>query len=77
MFSLLNKINLSSIPESEFRTALIKSIEDDKGDAGIRLVYNGASAINEVDGISGATMTCDKVEEMINAVIEQIIKERD
>jgi Na+-transporting NADH:ubiquinone oxidoreductase subunit C len=54
-----------------------KSIEDDKGNAGIRFVYKGASATNEVDGISGATITCDKVEDMINAVIEQIIKERD
>ena len=53
-----------------------KSIESDGGDYGIRIVRTGASADNEVDAISGATITCDKVEAMLNAVIEQIVKER-
>jgi len=34
----------------------------------------GAGAIggNEVEAISGATLTCDKVQDMLNAVIERI-----
>ena len=36
---------------------------------------NGNNAINEVDAISGATLTCDKVQAMLNITIEKIIKE--
>ena len=54
-----------------------KSIESEAGEAGIRILRGGgATAPNEVDGITGATMTCDKVEAMLNAVIEDIVKER-
>ncbi|NQT87235.1 FMN-binding protein [bacterium] len=35
----------------------------------------GSTAINEVDGITGATMTCDKVETMLNGLIARIVKE--
>ncbi len=52
-----------------------KSIESDAGSPGIH-VRLGASGQNEVDAITGATMTCDKVEDMLNAVIAKIVKER-
>ena len=43
------------------------------GKPGIRVRKPGAaSGNNEVDGISGATLTCDKVEAMINAVSKRI-----
>lgn len=35
----------------------------------------GEDAPNRIDGISGATMTCDKVEEMLNEAIKSIVKE--
>jgi len=31
---------------------------------------------NKVDGISGATMTCDKVQEMLNEAIKSIVEEK-
>ena len=50
-----------------------KTIEDETGRPGIRIVVREeASAVNEVDAISGATMTCNKVEEMLNEVIQKI-----
>jgi len=52
-----------------------KSIRDEKGNPGIYIVRDGASAINEVDAISGATMTCDKVQTMLNTTIARIVKE--
>ncbi len=52
-----------------------KSIEASDGVPGMK-VLPGASAANEVDAITGATMTCDKVEAMLNAVIVKIVKER-
>ena len=53
-----------------------KSIVDVSGAAGIYLVRDGASAANEVDAITGATITCNKVEEMLNKTIVQIVKDR-
>jgi len=32
-----------------------------------------ASAPNQVDGISGATMTCNKVQAMLNVTLSQLI----
>jgi len=53
-----------------------KKIIDDAGNVGIILKGGGkASAINEVDAITGATMTCDKVESILNEVAEKIMKE--
>ncbi len=53
-----------------------KSILSAAGTPGIRIRLGGtASAANEVDAITGATMTCQKVQDMLNAVIEQIAKE--
>lgn len=52
-----------------------KFIEDEDGSPGMR-VRSGASGPNEVDAITGATMTCDKVEAMLNDVIALVVKER-
>lgn len=55
-----------------------KRITNLAGQAGIHIVRRGTgTAINEVDAITGATMTSDKVEAMLNVVIRQIIKERN
>ncbi len=53
-----------------------KSITDAAGNPGLHIVRGGGSGPNEVDAITGATMTCEKVEIMLNAAIEQIIEER-
>jgi Na+-transporting NADH:ubiquinone oxidoreductase subunit C len=42
---------------------------------GIRVVRTEAEGPSEVDAISGATMTCDKVEAMLDNVIQQIVAE--
>ncbi len=52
-----------------------KSIVDASGKGGIVIRMGGNLANNEVDGITGATMTCDKVQEMINKVITDIVGE--
>jgi Na+-transporting NADH:ubiquinone oxidoreductase subunit C len=45
------------------------------GRPGIAIVGDGASAPNEVDAISGATMTSDKVQDMLNRVIAEVVGE--
>lgn len=53
-----------------------KKIVDASGQPGIIIKGGGpTNAINEVDTISGATMTCDKVQELLNNVIEKIVRE--
>lgn len=52
-----------------------KKIVDDAGNVGIIIKSGGASAINEVDAITGATMTCDKVEAILSEVAQKIVKE--
>jgi Na+-transporting NADH:ubiquinone oxidoreductase subunit C len=53
-----------------------KSILSASGKPGLRVRRGkGATAANEVDGITGATMTCTKVEAMLNAVVAKIVKE--
>ena len=53
-----------------------KNIASADGVPGIRIMKGRkAGAQNEVDGITGATMTCDKVEGMLNGLIERIVKE--
>ena len=54
-----------------------RTIRDITGKPGIRIRRAGAAALNEVDAITGATMTCDKVEAMLNTVIRRIVQERD
>jgi len=52
-----------------------KTIRDASGAAGIRILRSGAAGPNELDGLSGATLTCEKVEEMLNEAIRKILKE--
>lgn len=50
-----------------------KSIYDAEGNPGIAIVTGKpAVGINQVDGITGATMTCDKVQELLNISINKI-----
>lgn len=52
-----------------------KKIVDDAGNVGIIIKSGGPSAINKVDAITGATMTCDKVEAILNETARKIVKE--
>lgn len=53
-----------------------KSIVDQSGNPGIVISSAGEPAPNKVDGISGATMTCDKVQAMLNEAIKRIVEEK-
>lgn len=66
------------IVSQAFREQFVgKSIRDIAGKPGIRIRRGGGKGPNEVDAITGATMTCDKVQAMLNDVIERITEERD
>ncbi len=52
-----------------------KSIADSSGAAGIVIGVGKQTEDNGVDGITGATMTCDKVQQMINEVLTMIVEE--
>jgi Na+-transporting NADH:ubiquinone oxidoreductase subunit C len=53
-----------------------KSIVGPGGEPGIRVVSGDqAEQSNEVDAITGATMTSKKVEQMLNGIIERFMKE--
>ena len=59
-----------------------KSIVDEAGRPGIRILRAGAESpeakgANEVDGITGATTTCEKVQAMLNEIIARIARARD
>jgi Na+-transporting NADH:ubiquinone oxidoreductase subunit C len=54
-----------------------KSIVNGSGNPGIIIRSSGEAAPNKVDGISGATMTCDKVQMILNELIEKISKEKE
>ncbi len=62
-----------------FRSQFVgKSIVDQSGKAGVTINKSGGQAgQNQVDAITGATMTCAKVEDMLNNVINIIVEERD
>jgi Na+-transporting NADH:ubiquinone oxidoreductase subunit C len=65
------------IISSSFRDQFVgKSIVDESGNPGIIINSDGEPAPNKVDAISGATMTCDKVQAMLNSAIEEIVKEK-
>jgi Na+-transporting NADH:ubiquinone oxidoreductase subunit C len=66
------------IASAWFREQFIgKQIEDKTGKAGVIIKGGtGENAVNEVDAISGATMTCDKVQAILNSVIEDVVKEK-
>ncbi|MFW6163531.1 MAG: FMN-binding protein, partial [Planctomycetota bacterium] len=54
-----------------------KRIVSPGGEPGIRIHRgDGPDAPNAADGISGATMTCERMEGMLNDVIARIVKER-
>ena len=53
-----------------------KSIIGADGTPGIIISIGGEDAPNKVDGISGATMTCDKVQAMLNEAIKSIVEEK-
>jgi Na+-transporting NADH:ubiquinone oxidoreductase subunit C len=52
-----------------------KTIIGTTGEKGFFIRRSGAKNTNEIDGISGATLTCGKVELMLNTLIQQIAKE--
>jgi Na+-transporting NADH:ubiquinone oxidoreductase subunit C len=65
------------IASREFREQFEgKSIIGPDGTPGIIIRMGGEDALNKVDGISGATMTCDKVQAMLNEAIKSIVKEK-
>ena len=65
------------IVKSSFRDKFVGlMIRDEAGNPGIIIKSGGETAANKVDGISGATMTCDKVQEMLNEAIKSIVEEK-
>ncbi len=65
------------IVKSSFRDKFVGLlIRDDAGNPGIIIKNSSETAVNKVDGISGATMTCDKVQEMLNEAIKSIVEEK-
>ncbi len=65
------------IAEPWFRDQFVgKKIVDEAGVPGIIIAVGGEPAANKVDGISGATMTCDKVQAMLNEAIKRIVEEK-
>jgi len=65
------------IVSSWFREQFVgKSIIDEAGNPGIIISKSDGSAPNKVDAISGATMTCDKVQAMLNEAIKSIVEEK-
>jgi Na+-transporting NADH:ubiquinone oxidoreductase subunit C len=65
------------IVKSSFRDNFVGlMIRDEAGNPGIIIKSGGEAAANKVDGISGATMTCDKVQEMLNEAIKSIVEEK-
>jgi len=54
-----------------------KKIHDKDDNVGIVICKPGsAKEQNEIDGITGATMTCDKVQAMLNEAIKSIVEEK-
>jgi Na+-transporting NADH:ubiquinone oxidoreductase subunit C len=52
--------------------------EDQRGSVGIRIVKGGgASGPSEVDAITGATMTCQRVEDMLTSFMARILADSD
>lgn len=53
-----------------------KSIVAPDGTPGLIIGKPGELAANKVDAISGATMTCDKVQAMLNEAIKNLVEEK-
>lgn len=58
---------------SQFRG---KRLLGEDGTPGLRVVSGGAQGPLEVDGISGATITCDRVGELLRHLAGQIVEQR-
>ena len=54
-----------------------RSIDVPGAPPGIRVVRTRTGALNEVDAISGATLTCDKVAAMLDTVSKQVLAHRE
>jgi len=55
-----------------------KKIHDQDDNVGIVICKPGsAKEQNEIDGITGATMTCNKVQAMLNMAITKVLKEKE
>ena len=56
-----------------------KKIRSSTGSAGIRILRGtgGAKSDSEVDGITGATLTCRKVQAMLNDAIQRLAKGKE
>lgn len=65
------------IASEDFRQQFVgKSIVDDTGKVGI-FIGPGGGERNSVDAITGATMTCDKLEAILNDVANRLVEETD
>jgi len=53
-----------------------KTLRDEAGNAGIVIGGPGAKAPNGVDAITGATMTCTKVQAILNKAIKRVVEDR-
>ncbi len=54
-----------------------KTIYGPDGKPGLEVAMPGSpEAVNRVDGITGATMTCDKVQAMLTTAVENFVKEK-
>ncbi|MDZ7620861.1 MAG: FMN-binding protein [Patescibacteria group bacterium] len=56
---------------SQFRG---KRLLADDGTPGLRMVYDGAEGPLQIDGISGATITCNRVGDILTGLAEQVVK---
>lgn len=68
------------IEKQWFRDRFVgKSIYSPGGEVGIKLIkkVRRTGADNEIDAISGATLTCKRVEIMVNEVLVRLVKEDD
>jgi len=65
------------IVKSWFRDQFVgKTIVGQDGKPGIVIKSGGQAAPNKVDAISGATMTCDKVQAMLTEAAKSIVEEK-
>jgi Na+-transporting NADH:ubiquinone oxidoreductase subunit C len=67
------------IDSDGFRSQFVgKKIKGTGGVVGVKIIKGGgAVGLSEVDAINGATMTCQRVEEMLTAVMKRIVEERE
>ncbi len=63
----------------DFTDRFVGKFIDSGSKPGISIIPPGSSTPgdNEIYGISGATLTCDKVEAMLNVKISEIVNQRD